>query len=43
MNPYLLAIMIGLTVLDVTCFIGLKVSLPKPVSIGAPIPVPITA
>lgn len=33
MNPYLLAIVIGLAVLNVTYFIGLMVSPPKPVTL----------
>jgi hypothetical protein len=40
MNPYLLAIAIGLAVLNVTCFIGLRVSPPKPVAVDAPTAVP---
>jgi len=42
MNLFLLLTAIGLTVLNVTCLIAVKVSPPKPVSIEAPIPVPMT-
>jgi hypothetical protein len=41
-NPFLLTIAIGLTVLNVTCFIALQVSPPKPVSIDPPALVPPT-
>jgi hypothetical protein len=41
-NPFLLTIAIGLIVLNVTCFIALQVSPPKPVSIDPPALVPPT-
>jgi len=40
MNPYLLAIVIGLAVLNVICFIGLRASPPKPVAVDTPTSVP---
>jgi hypothetical protein len=40
MNPYLLAIVIGLAVLNVICFIGLRASRPKPVAVDTPTSVP---
>jgi hypothetical protein len=42
MNLFLWLTALGLTVLNVTCLIAVKVSPPKPVSIEAPIPVPMT-
>jgi hypothetical protein len=41
-NPFLLTIAIGLTVLNVTCFIALQVSPPKPISVDPPALVPPT-
>ena len=41
-NPFLLTIAIGFTVLNVTCFIALQVSPPKPVCIDPPALVPST-
>ena len=42
MNPFLLAIVIGLAVLNFTCFVGLKLSPPKPIAIDVSTPAPLT-
>jgi hypothetical protein len=40
MNPYLAALAIGLMVLDVTCFLAIKVAPPKPIWHDAPLSAP---
>ena len=37
MNPYLMVIVVGLAILDITFFIGMAVSPPGPVGLGPPI------
>jgi hypothetical protein len=42
MNPFLLTLVIGLVLLNATCFIALKISPPKPLSVEAPAVIAIT-
>jgi len=42
MNPYLLCLVIGLVVLNVTFFVAAKVSPPRPINPDAAISMPIT-
>jgi hypothetical protein len=40
MNPYLMALAIGLMVLNVTCFVAIKACPPKPINLDAPLSAP---
>jgi hypothetical protein len=42
MNPFLMALAIGLMILNVTCFFAIKVLPPKPIELGAPLSPPAT-
>jgi hypothetical protein len=42
MNPYLMALAIGLFVLNLTCFVAIRISPPGPFDRDAPVSVPAT-